>query len=212
MTQLDLDRTGPERLLDEAEPEGFAATIEAFDNWTPRRLALVDDVLTGWVAEYIARPRDRDGLIALQGAIERILQAPASRSESMGGVGETSSATYAIRWKGFSDAIEARDITLAEREPERVLHLRHVAEIVEMASESGEISQRDVQARLQLSPSRLSQVLALMESHGLIERRTAGRDKFVSLPVAAVDTERVAPAPAGVRRGSSYLTLARGAA
>ncbi len=200
---IDLDRAGPERLLDESDPGALAAAVEAIDAWTPRRLSLVDDVLTGWVAEFIARPHDREGLIALQSAIERVLHARSSRAESMH-EDDQHASTYARRWKAFSDAIEARDITLAERDPNRVRGLRHVADIETMLQSRGEVSQREVQEQLELSPSRLSQVLALMESHGLIVRRTAGRERFVaraasSLPVA------VSVSTSNTWRGLDYL-------
>ena len=179
---LILDQIGPERLTDESDPAALATEVEALERWTPRRLAVIDDVLTSWVADAIGRRNDREGLIALQGAIERILQATPSRADSsMREPDDKTAADYARRWKGFSDAIEARDITLAERAPQRVRKLTHVGQIEAMIPEIGEIKQSEIQVRLGLTPSRLSQVLALMEAHGLIVWRKDKEENYISL-------------------------------
>jgi hypothetical protein len=193
LTRIDLERINPERVLDESDPRELVAAVEALKNWTPRSLALVDDVLTGWVADFIARPNDREGLVALQSAVHRILQSQASRAEkAMQVPDEKTAAEYARRWEGFSDSIAARCITLQERAPDRVRELMHVADIEAIIEKSGEIKQSELLHRhLDLTPSRLSQVLALMEAHRLIERRSAGRDKYIALAGAAIKKEIV---------------------
>jgi len=210
MPQIDLDRMNPERVLDDSDPQELVAAVEALSLWTPRRLALVDDVLTGWTADWIARPNDRQGLITLQSAIRRILSAPASRADAMQAPDKKTAADYARRWEGFSETIAARDITLAERAPERVRHLKHVAEIEAILLEDGEIKQSGLHRRLELKASRLSQVLALMEAHGLISRRSIGRDKYVLLadfPSKETPTASK-PTPGTVKRGIAYFSLA----
>lgn len=208
MAHIDLDRISPERVLDETDPQELVAAVEALGSWTPRRLALVDDVLTGWTADYIARPNDRDGLMSLQRAILRILGSEASAKAGMQTPEEKSAPDYARRWEGLSDSLAARDITLADQNPERVRSLRHVAEIEAIVAEAGEIGQGELQQRCQLKSSRLSQVLALMEAHGLINRRSAGRDKYVSLAHTPAEKKKTEPAKkgSGMSRGIDYLT------
>lgn len=210
MSQIDLDRMNPEQVLDESDPPALTKAVEALSDWTPRRLALVDDVLTGWTADYVARPNDHEGLIALQSAIRRILSATASRTEGMQVPDKKTAADYARRWECLSEAIAARDLTLAERNPERVRQFAHVAEIEAILSEENrEIKQSELSSRLALSPSRLSQVLALMEAHGLIHRRSAGREKLILLPDDASKKNPVTSQslPGSPKRGSWYLCL-----
>jgi hypothetical protein len=197
MSQINLDRTGPERLLDEWDPRELVAAMEAMDKWTPRRLALINDVFAAWVSDFIARPNDREGLVALQSAIHRTLQSKASQAAKMLLPDEKTSTDYARRWEAYSDAIAARYATMAEREPDRVRSLTHVAEIEKLVSESGEIKQSELKEKLSIANSRLSQVLALMEAHGLIERRSAGREKYISIAAQATSHAPSAPQPPG---------------
>ena len=215
VAKINLDQVRPERIEDEVAPLELAATVEELDAWSERRFAVVNEVLTNWVADAISRPNDREGLIALQSAIERILYAPASKAAGMTDLDRKASANYANRWKGFSDAIAARDIVLAERAPERVRSLAHVRQIEEEL-QAGPIKQSELKAG-GLSASRRSQVLSLMEAHGMIHRCSEGKEKWVSLAATAnqsppaINGSAATQAAAPAHRGASYLTLLKAA-
>ena len=162
-------------------------------------------------ADAIGRPNDREGLVDLQSAIARILHANASKAAGLTEIDATEPGTYASRWNGFYDAIAARHIVLAERNPDRVRSLMHVAAI-EAQLAHGEIKQSEIQAKTGLSPSRLSQVLSLMEAHGMIARRSSGKEKLVRLVRDGTVSEPASSKPAATaRRGASYLTVRKAA-
>ena len=197
---IDLEQARPEQIEDDASPLDLAEAVEALPAWSARSLAVVNEVLTNWVADAIGRPNDSDGLVALQSAIERIRYAKASRTEGLTQRDATDPASYGNRWSGFSDAIAARHIVLVERAPDRVRQLSHVASIEGiLKQENSWLSQSAVQTGTGLKPSRLSQVLSLMEAHGMIERRSSGKEK--QLRLAAI--VRPAEVPANSINGPS---------
>ena len=209
--KIDLDQARPENIEDDVSPLALAAAVETLENWNERRLAVVDEVLTNWASDAISRPDDREGLVDLQSAIGRILHAKASQAAGLTELDPTEPATYANRWSGYYDAIAARRVVLAERNPDRVRGKMHVADI-EAQLAHGEIKQSEIQANIGLTASRLSQVLSLMEAHGMIARSVNGKEKLVRL---AHDGSARVPAisrPATTaRRGASYLTLPKAA-
>ena len=209
--KINLDHARPENIEGDVSPLALAAAVETLENWNERRLAVVDEVLTNWAADAIGRPDDREGLVDLQSAIARILHAKASKAAGLTEIDATEPATYASRWNGFYDAIAARHIVLAERNPDRVRSLMHVAAI-EAQIAHGEIKQSEIQAKTGLSPSRLSQVLSLMEAHGMIARRSSGKEKLVRLVRDDTASEPASSKPAATaRRGASYLTVRKAA-
>lgn len=209
--KIDLDQARPENIEDDAAPADLAVAVEALESWNARRLAVVNEVLTNWVADAIGRPNDRDGLVALQSVIERIRYAKASRKDGLTQRDATDPASYGNRWSGLSDTIAARHVVLAERAPDRIRGLSHVPEIEELLQQ-GELKQGEIEARIGLKSSRLSQVLSLMEAHGLIERRSSGKEKLVRLARTGAATATAVSKPAATaRRGASYLTVLKAA-
>ena len=207
-TTLLLDRTRPEALIDYATPLELARAVETITEWTPRRLTVVDEVLSNWVADTIARPNDEEGLAALESGIARILDAPASRAAGINQVEPDDAPQFAQRWRAFSDAVRARHLKVEERAPERVRGMKHVSTI-ENLIRSGAAKQSEIQSKMQLTPSRLSQVLSLMESNGLIERRSEGKEKIVSVPLALkLPAQTVTHNPTATARGASWLKQA----
>lgn len=144
--------------------------VPSMDGWTPRRLALVDEALAGWAADRAARADDREGLIELRSSILRILGTKASIAAGMDSNEDEEPRDYARRWKSLADLVAARERTLAEKAPERVRQLKQVAELWACTPDSGEIEQKAMLEVSGMKASRLSQLLALMEAHGLIKR------------------------------------------
>ena len=211
-TMLDLDTLRAETLIDNADPVRLAQSIEALDAWTSRRLMVVDDVLTNWVADCIARPNDSEGLANLESCIARALDSPATRAAGLRDAQPQAASDFVQRWRGFAEAVRSRHMKIDQRAPERIRTLKHVAEIESMLLD-GTMEQSEIQLKVSLTPSRLSQVLSLMESNGLIERRSVGKKKLVSLPSrapqATLPTQRDTP---HMPRGASWLVPPKHAA
>ena len=94
--------------------------------------------------------------------------------------------------------LESRRHAIPGRQPERILDRAHVRAILGLIGKG--TTQRELTAGLQrpdidinISSGRLSQLLSLMEAHGLIDRRREGRENRLSLTPAG---QQAAPAPA----------------
>lgn len=204
---IDLDKQRPEAIIDSAEPLDLARAVEALDAWTPRHLLVIDDVLANWVPDTIARPNDAEGLVNLESAIARILDSAAARAAGLRDLEAGSAADFAQRWRGFADTVRARHMTLEARAPERIRQLKHVSDI-EASVIAGTFKQSDIQKQTGLSASRLSQVLTLMESNGMLERQSVGKERHLSIPQRV--SPRTAPtafqAAPHMARGASWFS------
>jgi len=181
---MKLDSARPERLVGELDAEGLLSAVLELDEWSERRLGAVDYVLGHWTAQMAAR-RDARSVAELQSAIGQILeQRPPPEP-------------YKHRWHAFDDALEARRLTLAARDPERIAEMKHARPILEHLRQEGPTRQGDLirQVGLDISVSRLSQIVSLMEAHGLVEVERRGRESFVraaTTEVADVGAQRPA--------------------
>jgi hypothetical protein len=175
-----LDSQRPERLVDELDVEGLVAAVRKLDGWSERRLGAVDYVLRHWMAQVAAR-QDARSVAELQSAVGRILELRPPPDP------------YGHRWRALDDALEARRLTLAARDPERVAGMRHVSVILDHLRQAGPTKQGDLLHRLGLdiSISRLSQIVSLMEAHGLVEVERRGRESF--LRATSPDPRRARP-------------------
>ena len=166
-----LDSQRPERLVNELDTESLIEAVLAIDQWSERRLGAVDYVLSHWTAQMAAR-QDARSVAELQSVIGQILERRPPPDP------------YAHRWRALDDALEARRLTLATRDPERVMGMRHVLPILEHLRKEGPTRQGDLLGRLRLgvSVSRLSQIVKVMEANGLVEVEQRGRESFLRLP------------------------------
>lgn len=171
---LNLDGHRPERLVDELDTGGLLDAVLGIDAWSERRLGAVDYVLRHWTAQFAAR-NDARSVAELQSLIGHILER------------RPPPEPYAHRWRALDDALEARRLTLAARDPGRVAGLKHVSRILDHLRDAGPTRQGDLreQLGLDISISRLSQIVSLMEAHGLVEIEQRGRENFVRAAGAA---------------------------
>ena len=197
-----LDSQRPERLVNELDAESLIEAVLAIDQWSERRLGAVDYVLSHWMAQMAAR-HDARSVAELQSVIGQILERRPPPDP------------YAHRWRALDDALEARRLTLTARDPERVMEMRHVLPILEHLRKEGPTSQGDLLGRLRLgvSVSRLSQIVKVMEAHGLIEVEQRGRESFLraaatsSVDAAPQRSAVAAESPAPQKTYRSFLAL-----
>lgn len=188
MTRSVLDTHRPERLVDELDEDSLLEAVLAVDAWSERTLDTVDYVLRHWTAQFAAR-QDARSVAALQSMLGTIVER------------RPPPEPYSHRWRALDDTLEARRLTLAARDPERVTGLKHVGPILDYLREAGPVRQGDLREMLGLgiSVSRLSQIVSLMEANGLVEVERRGRERFIRAaaePRARGRAEAVVPAPA----------------
>lgn len=187
-SRLETDR--PERLVDSIDPLDLPKETARLPAWSDRAARAVDYLLTHWTAQHAAR-RDPAVIAELESSMAGILE-------------ETSPPPgFADRWRALYDALEARRRSLADVEPERIVRMRHVEGILEHLREQGPKSQIDLIRELELpvSRARMSQIVSLMETNGLIEVSRHGRETRVSLPASA--TASSSPTASGASRASA---------
>ncbi|VVB82894.1 Uncharacterised protein [uncultured archaeon] len=168
----------PEKIIDRYNPQLFLEAVGKNETWTEREFCAIDDVLTNWTTDYIAREKDLEGLIELQSTILRILSS--LDSKNLGELKDKYQKYYEPRWRVLSDLIGGRHIILENRDPDRVKKSEHVQKIESILQEDGEIEQKELLKRMNLPERRLFEILSLMEANGIIERYTSGRDLIIS--------------------------------
>lgn len=191
MTPELLHHPDPAQLSSVTSTAEILAAVRQFgadDGWSPRALQTLDHLLVVWTANTAARPDDVEGIAELQQLIDYVRHRSANRQHLP--------LASQSRWEALHDVLESRRHAIAGRQPERILDRAHVRAILGLIGTG--TTQRELTAGLQgrdidISPGRLSQLLSLMEAHGLIDRRREGRENRLSLTPAG---QQAAPAPA----------------
>lgn len=191
MTPELLHHPDPAQLSSITSTAEILAAVRQFganDGWSPRALQTLDHLLVVWTANTTARPDDVEGIAELQQLIDYVRHRSANRQHLP--------LASQSRWEALHDVLESRRRAIAGRQPERILDRAHVRAILGLIGTG--TTQRELTAGLQgrdinISSGRLSQLLSLMEAHGLIDRRREGRENRLSLTPAG---QQAAPAPA----------------
>lgn len=191
MTPELLHHPDPAQLSSVTSTAEILAAVRQFgadDGWSPRALQTLDHLLVVWTANTAARPDDVEGIAELQQLIDYVRHRSANRQHLP--------PASQNRWEALHDVLESRRHAIAGRQPERILERAHVRAILDLIGTG--TTQRELTAGLQgrdisISSGRLSQLLSLMEAHGLIDRRREGRENRLSLTPAG---QQAAPAPA----------------
>lgn len=191
MTPELLHHPDPAQLSSVTSTAEILAAVRQFgadDGWSPRALQTLDHLLVVWTANTAARPDDVEGIAELQQLIDYVRHRSANRQHLP--------LASQSRWEALHDVLESRRHAIAGRQPERILDRAHVRAILGLIGTG--TTQRELTAGLQgrdidISPGRLSQLLSLMEAHGLIDRRREGRENRLSLTPTG---QQAAPAPA----------------
>ena len=191
MTPELLHHPDPAQLSSVTSTAEILAAVRQFganDDWSPRALQTLDHLLVVWTANTAARPDDVEGIAELQQLIDYVRHRSANRQHLP--------LASQSRWEALHDVLESRRHAIDGRQPDRILKRAHVRAILDLIGTG--TTQRELTAGLQgrdidISPGRLSQLLSLMEAHGLIDRRREGRENRLSLTPAG---QQAAPAPA----------------
>ena len=191
MTPELLHHPDPAQLSSITSTAEILAAVRQFgvdDDWSPRALQTLDHLLVVWTANTAARPDDVEGIAELQQLIDYVRHRSANRQHLP--------LASQSRWEALHDVLESRRHAIAGRQPERILDRAHVRAILGLIGTG--TTQRELTAGLQgrdinISSGRLSQLLSLLEAHGLIGRRREGRENRLSLTPAG---QQAAPAPA----------------
>ena len=160
----------PEEVVDQAEPADLLADARVRP-LSDSALGTLDHVLRQWTLRALVRAADTEGLLTLDDLAALGLKALPGGAE-----GER----LRTRWQVFRDLLESKRLAIHGRESGRARQLLHSGRIVELLA-TGPQRQSELQAALDLSPQRLSQVLAVMEEGGLVRRERQGKEKIVSL-------------------------------
>ncbi|MBL8470926.1 MAG: helix-turn-helix transcriptional regulator [Rhodocyclaceae bacterium] len=187
-----LNHPDPGRLVASSSPEEVVDALRqlgAEDPWPDWSLRLLDRLFIVWSAAAIARHSDEQGIAELQSA----LAYACTRARNAATLPES----WRARWQAASDMLESRRQGLQGRDPDLILGRKHVQTLLGMLG-AQETAQSDLAAALSgqgvdITPGRLSQLLSLMESHGLLEKRKDGRENRLKLSEQGA---KYAPAPA----------------
>lgn len=178
-TTIDFSSDDPERLLAECSPEDLFRAVKALSRWDERALGVTHAALSYWTCSTVARPRDREGIGEIRSLIRR-LQAiqPLNRQTPELNVEES----Y-LRWGGMVSVLESRAHLLDYHDPNEVegrAHMKELRDALQADAIGQGLRTQQLLKLLNVSAPRLSQLLALAEAAGLIERRKIGREYWVS--------------------------------
>lgn len=189
-----LNHPAPGKLVTSASPEDVVDALRllaADDPWNDWTLRLLDRLFVVWSVAAIVRRNDTQGIADLQAAIDYAC----TRTRNSATLPET----WRQRWLIVSDMLEARRQDLKGRDPKQAMSRKHVDRLLGLLS-TDETAQADLAQALakqgvELTDGRLSQLISLMEGHGLVEKRKDGRENRVRLTEEGVRHAPTATAP-----------------
>ena len=203
---FDFSRDDPSRLLLEGEPEQLFQAVKALPAWTERALEVCDATLTLWASNAHARQRDREGLAAVHLLIRRLQVLRPRENAAV----DLNVACYYDRWDGMAALVETRAHMLDRHDPSEIEQRAHMPALKSALGgvRSGEsVSTQHLLATLGLSKPRLSQLLALAEAAGLVERTKQGREQSVQAVGIWSKPMSLIPPVDGVRGRSGEMVV-----
>jgi hypothetical protein len=161
-----------EVLADQSSPQEIITLLRSLDTLDDEQQQTLDWVLTDWTMMLISRPSDLEGVVKMHTLCElaqSFLPEPPAAN------------TLRNRWGGFADVLEGKRLAIRARSsPQRTALLQEPA-ILTQLQEKSEIAQSELTETLKLSPGRVSQILAIMESRAQITRSKRGKENWVAL-------------------------------
>jgi hypothetical protein len=181
---MNLLETRPEVLADQSNPQELIAHLRTLDKLNKIQQESLDWVLTDWAMMALSRPSDLEGVVEMHTLC--------NLAESFIADSNSEDATrLSIRWAGFADLLEGKRLAIRARSSPQSHELLQEPAILEHLRNKSEMTQLELGQALQLSPGRVSQVLAIMESRAQITRNRRGKENWVSLlqrPAAVAPT------------------------
>jgi hypothetical protein len=171
---MNLLDTRPEVLADQSNPQELIAHLRTLDKLNKMQLKSLDRVLAEWVVAALARSSDSDSVIEMH-TLCNLAESFVSDSKS------EEANRLGIRWIGFADLLDAKRLSMRAKSSLQSQELLQEPAILEQLRNKGEMTQSELGQALQLSPGRISQVLAIMESRAQVSRNRRGKENWVSL-------------------------------
>lgn len=163
----------PDLLADRGDPADVLAEVAEQEQLSPSQRESLDYALGYWVLQALQRPGDTESLVLL----DKLAAFAQLRSD-----GDTK---FNDRLAALRDLLENKRLSATKRasQPSRQLH--HAQAILSLLESDSRILQADLAKRLQISPGRVSQILAVMEQDGLLARERVGQVNWVVAAAAA---------------------------
>lgn len=192
----------PDDLIERSEPlHALAWLRQPSTTLDAPALGKLDLFLHHWVLVLLQRPADAQGVLELMSLCQ------VARSRAAGAPG---AEAMVQRWQAFEDLLEGRRLALRAAVAAPAAPLRQEAAIRDFiqARPQQRATQAELAAHLGLSAGRVSQILGVLESRGLVTRQRQGQENWVrwvalqgaASPAAGPTPARPAP-PAGDRPG-----------
>jgi len=171
---FDFSNDDPERMA-ESQPEDLFQAVQALPCWNRRALAITELAIFGWASIALTQSREREKLAEIHGLIQRLQVIHPIENQPP----ELEVATRYLRWDGMAQLLEVRAHSLDYHQPEEVekrSHMSKLKDALAAANSTQGVRTQELLEGLKLSKARLSQLLALAEAAGLIERVKQGQE------------------------------------
>jgi MarR family len=207
---FDFEEADPEVLCDSKDVELLFRSVAALPTWTNAALSAVDEALTSWITDLIAKAKKPDDVKELATLTQRLQAIHPLREEES----PHHAQVFFKHWEQLHRMLKLRAAALLDKgRAAQIAKRRHMPELRSFLQEKGQrsfehwVSQRDIALTLQLSPSSTSQLLAAAEAAELIEREAHGREGKVRGMGEWAVKATAAPAPPipNPKRGSMHM-------
>lgn len=176
-TNINLHTDSPELYVAEAMPLDLVTALNQLDKWDDWACKVADYLFNAWVLMTCLRDNDQEGLHDLEFALHAALERTPAHTTLPEG--------WRARWEGYVALLEARLLLYSNSgDIENLLTRKHIKEVLFFLANDDhnpDTTQTQIRDVFKLSHERLSQVLRLLESHRLIQRRKAGKENLVYL-------------------------------
>lgn len=185
-------------LADRGDPADVIAELVAVDALSVKQRESLDYALGYWVLEALQRPNDADSLVLL----DKLATFAQQRSAG--------DAQFSARLAALRDLLENKRLSLAKRRNQPSRQLLHAQAILDHLQGGKSVRQVDLAQELEVSPGRVSQILAVMEQDGLITRERRGQESWVSPAGEPNNNQPPQNRPAPPQTADSSAKLQRG--
>jgi hypothetical protein len=165
----------PDDLIERTEPSEALALLRKESVLNLEQANKLDTYLHHWTLALLQRMNDSEGVqevLTLSEIAQDLLP------ESVEG------KALQQRWGGFEDLLEGKRRHLLAQTVVPPIQLKQQDLIVQFIQQSANrrVKQLDLADQLKLSKGRISQILGVLESRGIVTRQRLGKDSWVSLP------------------------------
>jgi DNA-binding MarR family transcriptional regulator len=193
----------PDQLAEKHDPAELHAELRSLRGrpLTAAQAETLDYALAHWVMQAVARPTDAEGVALLDTVCALASRRAAPEAEP-----------HVPRWEAFRSLLENKRLAIEGQATGRAKRLLQYEPIRALLAERGPMKQIELAAELGISTARVSQVLAVIEEDGLVQRRRSGRDVWVELAQAALAPSAQVGNPAAALANPVFANPVRAAA